>query len=135
VGVLWTFSTVVEPLRLPVTKIAIPITRTTTPTTSRIQPAVLMLNPCVCTVIANAMIAPTTPRMTPNTMSPVPVPLFMAPRVFPGRGAFNRAPEVSREPGIAVFVDVRSIGTSIRIWRTVWRRPNRDGSNAAPKSY
>jgi hypothetical protein len=42
-GALWTFSTVVELLRLPVMKIAIPITRTTTPRTSRIQPAVLML--------------------------------------------------------------------------------------------
>jgi hypothetical protein len=42
VGVLWTFSTVVELLRLPDMKIAIPITRTTTPTTSRIHPAVLM---------------------------------------------------------------------------------------------
>jgi len=45
VGVFWTFSTVVELLRLPVTKIAIPISRTKIPTTSRIQPAVLMLNP------------------------------------------------------------------------------------------
>jgi hypothetical protein len=56
VGVLWTFSTVVELLRLPVTEIAI-ITGTTIPTTSRIQRAALMMNPCVCTVIANAMIA------------------------------------------------------------------------------
>jgi hypothetical protein len=44
--VLWTFSTVVELLRLPVTKTAIPISRTTIPTRSRIEPAVLMLNPC-----------------------------------------------------------------------------------------
>jgi len=78
VGVLWTFSTVVELLRVPATKIAIPITRTMIPTTRRIQPAVLMLNPRVCTVTANAMMAPTTPNTTPNAMSPVPVPLFIA---------------------------------------------------------
>lgn len=31
---------------------------------------------------------------TPNAMSPVPVPLFMA-RVFAGRGAFNSTRDVS----------------------------------------
>ena len=61
VGVLWTFSTVVELLRLLLTMITIPISKTMTPTTSRTQPAVLMLKPRVFTVTANAMIAPTTP--------------------------------------------------------------------------
>jgi hypothetical protein len=61
----------------------------------------LMLNPSVCTVIANAMIAPTTPRMTPNTMSPVPVPLFMAPGYPRAAGRSTALATFTTRPWIA----------------------------------
>src|SRR5919198_3266089 len=85
-----------------------PDTNATIPTISKIRPIVLMLKPDVVTVTAKSRIAPRTMRISPNTMSPVPVPLFMEASFLPcSKGHSPRPPPGNRPIQDQIDDDIR----------------------------
>ena len=62
------------------------------PTKSRMMPAVWMLNPEACAETANLKTAPTVTSTMPNTVRPIPEPLFIfsSPLVRSTNGALQR---------------------------------------------